>query len=192
MSLPPAATSRTLQHVRQVEVEAYRRDDGLWDLEAHLRDTRPYEVTLRSGPRAAGEPIHDMRLRVTIDHHLEVIDVVAAFEASPYPGTCEAIASAYRKLIGLNLGKDFRRQVHVRVGAARGCTHLSELSQLLPTAAIQALSGERSGAHTRARPADTQTARPPSYIDRCHALARDGEIVRQFHPQWHVPSTPRK
>lgn len=190
MPLPPA-TPRTLQHVRKVEVETYRRDDGLWDLEAQLHDSRPYEMALRSGAvRGAEEPIHHMRLRVTIDRQLEVVDVAAAFEASPYPGTCEAIASAYRKLVGLNLGKDFRRQVHVRVGAVRGCTHLSELSQVLPTAAIQALAGERAGAQTRARPAEAGAARAPSYIDRCHALARDGEIVRQFHPQWYVrPAT---
>lgn len=190
MPLPPAATPRTLQHVRQVEVQTFRRDDGLWDLEAHLRDTRPYDVVLRSGVRPAGAPIHDMRLRVTIDRQLDVIDVAADFEAAPYPGTCGEIASAYRKLIGLNLAKDFRRHVHVRLGAVRGCTHLTELSQVLPTAAIQALSGERAGAQTRTPPAGQQAAeqagKPPSYIGRCHALSREGEIVRQYHPQWYL------
>lgn len=184
MPLPPAATPRTLHHVRQVEVQAFRRDDGLWDLEAHLRDSRPHATPLRSGTRPAGQAIHDILLRVTIDRQLDVLDVAAAYDAAPYAGTCETIASDYRKLIGLNLAKDFRRQVHVRLGAARGCTHLSELALVLPTAAIQALSGERSGAQTRGPGADG-SPRPPSYIGRCHALSRDGEIVRQFHPQWY-------
>lgn len=189
MPLPPATASRTPQHVRQVEVQAYRRDDGLWDLDAHLRDTRRYEVSLRSGPRAAGEPIHDMWLRVTIDLQLQVVDAVAEYEAVPYPGTCDAIAPDYRKLIGLNLGRDFRKQVHARLGATRGCAHLTELAQILPTAAIQALSTARGGVDTRGN-TPSQVARPPSQIDRCHALARDGETVREHYPQWYVP--PRK
>lgn len=189
MPLPPATTSRTPQHVRQVEVQAYRRDDGLWDLDARLRDARPYDVQLRSGPRAAGEPIHDMWLRVTIDLQLQVLDAVADYDAVPYPGTCEMIAPDYRKLIGLNLAKDFRRQVHVRLGATRGCAHLTELAQVLPTAAIQALSADRGGVQTRGQ-ASIRADRPPSQLDRCHALARDGDMVREHYPQWYVP--PRK
>lgn len=187
MPLPPAAASRTLQHVRQVEVQAFRRDDGLWDLDARLSDTRPYEVRLRSGVRAAGSPIHDMLLRVTIDARLEVVGVDAAQDAVPYPGTCDTIAPDYRKLVGLNLGRDFRRQVHARLGAVRGCAHLTELAQVLPTAAIQALSAERGGVDTRDRGAQ-DSPRPPSHLDRCHALARDGETVREHYPQWYLPS----
>lgn len=190
MALPPASTSRTLQHVRQVEVRTWQRDDGLWDLEARLCDARPHPVALRSGPRDAGEPIHDMQLRVTIDRELQVVDAAAAYDAAPYPGTCERIADDYRRLVGLNLAKDFRRQVHARLGATRGCTHLSELALVLPTAAIQALSGERAGAGTRERP-PSASSRPPSYIDRCHALASDGDVVREFHPQWYRPPAPQ-
>lgn len=186
MPLPPAANSRTLQHVRQVEVQAYRRDDGLWDLDARLRDTRPYDVALRSGTRPAGHPIHEMHLRLTIDTALDVVEVAAAQDAVPYPGTCETISPDYGKLVGLNLGKDFRRQVLVRLGSVRGCAHLTELAQVLPTAAIQAMSAERGGVDTRDRP-DSGEPRPPSHLDRCHALARDGATVREHYPQWYVP-----
>lgn len=185
MPLPPAAISRTPQHVRQVEVQAYLRDDGLWDIEARLRDTRPFDIPLRTGTRPAGQPIHDMHLRLTIDKSLEVVDAVAAQDAAPYPGVCEAIVPDYTKLVGLNLGRDFRRQVHVRLGAVRGCAHLTELAQILPTAAIQALSAQRGGVETRARPVAGEE-RPPSHLDRCHALARDGETVRQYYPRWHL------
>lgn len=187
MPLPPAATPRTLQHVRQVEVQAFRRDDGLWDLEAHLRDSRPHDVELRTGLRAAGEPIHDMHLRVTIDLKLDVLEAVASYQAVPYPGTCEAIAPDYAKLVGLNLARDFKRQALVRLGGTRGCAHLTELTQILPTAAIQALSEDRGGVQTRKVPAYAQASVPPSHLDRCHALARDGETVRQYYPQWHTP-----
>ena len=186
MPLPPAASPRTLQHVRQVEVQAFRRDDGLWDLDARLRDTRPFDVPLRSGVRPAGQPIHDMLLRVTIDARLDVVGVDAAQDAVPYPGTCETIAPDYRKLVGLNLGRDFRRQAHVRLGAVRGCAHLTELAQVLPTAAIQAMSHERGGVDTRERDA-ARAQRAPSHLDRCHALARDGDVVRQHYPQWYLP-----
>ena len=43
--LPPAQ-ARTLSHTRAVTYHGYRRDDGLWDIEAHLHDSKPapYEV----------------------------------------------------------------------------------------------------------------------------------------------------
>ncbi|MEN9313626.1 MAG: hypothetical protein RIS35_19 [Pseudomonadota bacterium] len=128
-----------------------------------------------------------MCLRITIDLQLEVLDAVAGYDAVPYPGTCEMIAPDYRKLIGLNLARDFRRQVLVRLGATRGCAHLTELAQVLPTAAIQALSAERGGVETRGS-ASTRVGRPPSLIDRCHALASDGDVVREHYPRWYVPS----
>ena len=41
MALPTPAP-RKLSHTRQVMLHGYQREDGLWDIEAHMRDTKPF------------------------------------------------------------------------------------------------------------------------------------------------------
>jgi len=186
MPLPPPECPRTPMHTRSVRIEAFRRDDGAWDLEAELVDVKPHDTPLHSGVRPAGEPVHLMRLRVTVDAGLDVLDVVAASDAVPYGGVCEAIVPDYRRLVGLNLARGFRAALRERLGGIAGCTHLSELAQFLPTAAIQAMSGDEG----RRREMFEQTgaaAQRPFTIDRCHAWRSDGPVVERYFPMWYRP-----
>ena len=64
LSLP---VSRSLRHTRAITVDAYARDDGMWDLDASIRDVKTRTVELASGERPGGTPVHDLKLRVTID-----------------------------------------------------------------------------------------------------------------------------
>ena len=97
---------------------------------------------MKTGVRRAGQPIHEMWLRLTIDRHFTILDAVAASDAVPYPGGCENIAPAYKRLIGLNLVRDFRRSVKALFGDVKGCTHITEMLTGFPTAAIQTFAGE--------------------------------------------------
>jgi hypothetical protein len=175
-----------LKHTRAIHLEAFARDDGLWDIDAHLTDTKTRDTPLASGVREAGSPIHNLWLRLTIDTHMNVVDVEAVSDAVPYPGYCDTIGPDYKKMIGLNLLKGFREGVRQRLSGIQGCTHLTELAQVLPTAAIQAFAGEvidtRDGAGT-----DEQSHKP-FQLDRCHALRTDGEAVAQYYPRWAVKS----
>ena len=99
LSLP---VSRSLRHTRAITVEAYARDDGLWDLDASIRDVKTRDIPLASGTRPGGTPVHDLKLRVTIDRNLTIVDAEAASDAVPYPGFCETIVPAYKKLVGLS------------------------------------------------------------------------------------------
>jgi hypothetical protein len=92
-------------HTRSIRVDAYARDDGLWDIEAVLVDTKSRDLQLVSGLRAAGEPVHEMRLRVTIDTDLNVRDASASTSWVPYPGYCNQIEPEYKRLVGLNLAR---------------------------------------------------------------------------------------
>ena len=67
MPLPAATESRERLHVRRIRYEGWRRDDGLFDIDAHLADVKDRDYELLSGVRPAGEPVHDMAVRVTID-----------------------------------------------------------------------------------------------------------------------------
>lgn len=162
-------------HTRRIEFQAYQREDGLWDLEAHLVDVKPIDCPLESGVRPAGEPIHAMWLRLTIDEECNVRAAAAAMDGMPYPGHCSRIVPEYGKLVGLNLLASFRRRATELLGGAHGCTHLTELLGAFPTAAVQSLFK---------KPLDADTK--PFQLDRCHALVTDGEAVARYYPRWYV------
>src|SRR6185436_11410900 len=130
--LPVSEVERELTHTRRVRYEGYKRGDGLFDIEAHLSDSKNHDYHLKTGVRRAGQPIHDMWLRITIDRSFTILDAVATLEAVPYPGGCEDIAPAYKKLIGLNLIRNFRKKTREQLGGVQGCTHLTEMLAGLP------------------------------------------------------------
>lgn len=177
MSLPPAHPNRSRLHLRTTVFEGWRRDDGLVDIEARMTDVKDHDAMLASGTRPSGEPIHDMRVRVTLDRKFTVVDIAASSDAVPYPGGCESIAPSYRQLIGLNLVKGFRREVTARLGTVKGCSHLTELVFGLPTAAIQTFVSLK-------KEIDLQTDKKPFQLDSCHALETSSETVRRYYPKW--------
>ena len=66
MPLSPP-TARKLLHTRTVSCHGYQRDDGLWDIEGHLVDGKTYGFDNdHRGVVNAGEPVHEMWLRLSI------------------------------------------------------------------------------------------------------------------------------
>jgi hypothetical protein len=177
MPLPVTDVERELWHTRRVRYEGYRRADGLWDIEGHLTDIKSHDNSMKTGVRRAGQPIHEMWLRLTIDRHFTILDAVAASDAVPYPGGCETIAPAYKRLIGLNLVRDFRRSVKKLFGDVKGCTHITEMLTGFPTAAIQTFAGEM--------PEERPDGRKPFQLDQCHALDTRSETVKKWYPKWY-------
>lgn len=185
--------SRRPVHTRSIRVEAFARDDGLWDLEASLDDIKAHDFVLANSVRARGEPIHALRLVVTIDTAFNVVDARSYSTATPYPGECDTFNDAYTQLVGLNLTRAFRERARERLGGVRGCTHLTELCAVLPTVAIQAFANEVYRTHDAARDgiralaSASDEANRPFQIDRCRALRRDGAVVARFYPRWARP-----
>jgi hypothetical protein len=177
MPLPVTEVERELTHTRRVRYEGYKRADGLWDLEAHLTDIKNHDYQLKTGVRRAGQPVHNMWVRVTIDRTFRIVDAAASSDAVPYEGGCETIAPAYRKLIGLNLLKGFRKNVHELLGGVRGCTHVTEMLGGLPTAAIQTFAGEM--------PEERADGPKPFQLDQCHALETTSDTVKKWYPKWY-------
>jgi len=177
MPLPETEVERELRHTRRVRYEGYKRTDGLWDIEAHLTDIKNHDYQLKTGVRRAGQPVHSMRLRLTIDGRLNIVDAAASSEAVPYPGGCETIAPAYRQLVGLNLARGFRQKANELLGGVRGCTHLTEMLAGMPTAAIQSFAGEMKE--------EQDDGSKPFQLDQCHALETSTETVRIWYPKWY-------
>ena len=183
MPLSVPTSPRAPVHTRAITAQAFQREDGLWDIDAHITDTKDRETRNVRGVRPAGALIHDLWLRLTLDDELTIVTVEAVSDVVPYPGYCDAIGPDYGKLTGLNLRRAFRNQVWERMGGLAGCTHLTELAQLLPTVAIQAFSGRRTAEREAAAAAGLETNKP-FQIDGCKALRSDGEVVAKYYPRW--------
>jgi hypothetical protein len=179
MALPAPSTARQPLHRRAVQVEAFERDDGLYDLDARLIDVKTRPLELVSGIRDAGDPVHDLSLRITVDATFTIVAVETGARSVPNPGICETVGPIYQRLVGLNLLRGFRKAVQSRVGRTEGCTHVSELSALLPTAALQSFG------HL-VPPPEPDPSVPPFFIGQCHAYDRSGEVVRRHYPQWFI------
>ena len=184
MALPTASLQRTLKHRRSIDVQVFSRGNGLWEVDAHICDIKTRDAKLAGGVRLAGQPIHDMLLRVVIDEQFNILESGAQTNWMPYTGSCDQHGDAYSQLVGLNLLKGFYSNVKARLGGVRGCTHLTELTQVLPTAVVQAFAGEvmdiREGAAEDV---------PPFQINRCHALKDDAPAVQRYYPRWYKPAS---
>jgi hypothetical protein len=168
--------SRERLHGRTVAYDGYRRNDGLFDIEAHILDVKDHDSELLTGVRRAGVPIHDMWVRVTIDRDFVIRAIEAVTDSMPYPGACDRIGPAYEKLVGANLVDGFRKHLHDVMGGVRGCTHITEVLSYLPTAAIQTFSGLQR---------EDEGDQKPFQLDRCHALETTTETVRRYYPKWY-------
>lgn len=177
MPLSSSTVERQPLHTRSIRVQSYGRADGLWDLEAELVDTKSYDFSLRGREHRAGQPVHHMHLRVTIDAEYTIVAAEAVYDAAPYGQACSCIAPAYQRLVGLNLLRGFRQRVRERFARVEGCTHMTELSFVLPTAAVQTMANRRQ--------ADADHGKRPFQLDGCHALRLDGPVAREFYPRWY-------
>jgi Protein of unknown function (DUF2889) len=185
MPLAPSTVTRTLRHTRTVVAQGFERSDGLWDIDLVLTDAKTRAVPIATGLLKPHQAIHELWLRVTVDTQLNVLEASASSDAVPYPGICNTISPAYEVLKGLNLFKGFRAAVKQRLAGTAGCTHLTELCNFLPTAAIQAFAGDV----WNTRDGETNAAgelQRPFQLDRCHALAIDGEAVKTHYPRWYA------
>lgn len=178
MSNLTTSASRKLIHTRKIITQAFLREDGLWDLEASLLDTKSKDFQLSSGLRKGGEAIHDMALCVTIDASFNIVDAKAATHAAPYDEYCNKIEPEYKKLVGLNLVKGFRTAIKELYSGVAGCSHMTELCSVLPTVAIQSFAGEVI------KVTDQGDGKMPFQLNGCHALRTDGDAVKKYHPVW--------
>jgi hypothetical protein len=198
MPLSPPVGRQHL-HTRRVTCQGFFREDGLWDIEGRITDTKSYEHANEwRGALKAGEFVHDMSIRITLDHKFTIVDVEAVTDRSPYR-ICGEVAPDFKKLIGLRVSGGFHRAVRERLGGVHGCTHIVELLGPVATTAFQTVSSRKARDLNHEHRAKTGTLpkpdaakaprkppRKPPVIDTCHAWAADGEVVKRWAPQFYT------
>ena len=176
--------SRKLAHTREVQCHGYERDDGLWDIEGRIVDTKPYRFTNRDrgGWIEADEALHDMSIRLTVDLDLEVKDVEAVIDYSPYH-YCKSVVTIARNLIGLRIEPGWTRKSKAAMGSNRGCTHLTELLGPIATTAIQTIISARINKRK-----DDEQGNPEAFINSCHSYASYSPVVKDHWPDFYEPA----
>lgn len=177
----PKSVEREHLHTRNIVCEGYLRKDGLWDLEAHLTDTKTYGIdTCHRGYMEPGAPVHGLHLRLTMDLDFVIHDVQAISDDTPY-SICKTTAEAMRRMIGLQIGPGWMRQVRQRIGRKESCTHLMEMLGPLATTAFQTMH-----VALEKRANQQQTRERPRILDTCIALASDGPEVKARWPEFYT------
>ncbi len=179
----PEPAPRRRMHTRRIHLDGYCRDDGLWDIEARIVDTKAYPyVEPYRGRRDPGSHVHDMMIRLTLDASLVVRAVAVAMPDTPYEA-CAGAAAAFQRLVGASVGAGWRRQVNEAVGGVLGCTHVRELLMPMATVAFQTIIGwpEADVAVQSVVKGDPDAA--PRFVNGCHAWAEDGKVMADLHPE---------
>jgi len=180
MPLSPPAPRRDANS-RTIVCHGYLRDDNLWDI--------AYEFKGRWRIVAAGEHAHDMSLRWTVGDDLVIRAIEVVTDASPYPPLCPSATVHYQRLVGLNVGKGFIREVQNRVARTDGCTHIFALIQAAANATMQTISGrywmEGGGNHSFMDVFGHQDGRP-GLLDTCTAYAAHNPVVKMLWPRYYT------
>lgn len=194
----PEPAAREALHTRRYDFRGYRRADGLFDIEGRMVDTKDYAFPNDwRGMVEVGDPVHDMRIRLTLDDRFVVQDIAVVTAASPF-AICGDITPAFDALKGTTVAKGWSRALRDNFTGTHGCTHHVEMLRAMGTVAFQTIFGYREKAkrdagreagHPRSEdpPAGSMPAKRPAFLDTCHALASDGEVVKAHWPQFYQP-----
>ncbi|HVJ43649.1 MAG TPA: DUF2889 domain-containing protein [Dongiaceae bacterium] len=194
----PAAAAREKLHERRYVFDGFLRADGLFDIEGRMTDAKSYDFPNdHRGTIEAGDPFHDMRIRLTLDRDFVIRDIAVVTAASPY-AICPAITPAFQSLKGAKVGPGWSRILRQNFAGTHGCTHHTEMLRAMGTVAFQTIYGQRekqkreSGAVVSdGPPADDgmdphslEPRRKPGFLDTCHALSTSGDIVQRYWPEF--------
>lgn len=185
MPLSAAGRRREIHH-RVIDMRAYARDDDMYDVEAHLVDRKPFDAPRFASPDPvpAGQPRHDMWVRLTVDDQLVVRGVEAASDETPY-SVCKEAESTLSVMVGERIASGWSSKVKERLRGAASCTHLMELLIPLATTALQGIRGMNVTLNGMAVDANGV----PRKLETCYAYGRSSEHVKMLWPEHYRPLT---
>ncbi len=184
MSLTPPAPRKPVHH-RQINCTGYHREDGLWDIEGHLIDTKTYSFANKfRGEITPGQPLHEMRVRLTLNDEFVILKAEAVTLYSPYP-ECSGLPDRLHLLHGQKIAAGWNKTVRKALGGINGCTHINEILGRLATAAYQTMMPRLNKANRNDESNSRQTKRPYT-LNTCHAYDEKGTMVSREWPQFYT------
>ena len=134
-------------------------------------------------PTPAGQPLHDISIRMTVDGDYVVRSLVASSDTTPWE-LCKQATDTLSVLVGERVARGWSSKVKERLRGAASCTHLMEMLIPMATTAFQGIRGLHP---EQARSVDAHGV--PTKIDTCFAYGREREVVRMLWPQHARPPT---
>jgi hypothetical protein len=175
---------RRLMHRRSIECTGYLRDDGLWEVEARLVDTKPFSRHDHfRGELQAGEPVHDIAVRLAVDDSLTIREAETTMRATPYP-TCIEVQPILQRLVGERIGQGWSALVRRKIGRLETCTHLSELLGPAVTTLYQTMSHGKTPEGRNSLDDQRGAGQRPFFLGGCHSWRTDGPVAAKLFPQF--------
>ena len=173
----PKPSNRKIIHQRHIQCNGYLREDGLWDIEAHLTDDKGYTFpTLQRGQLQPGELVHELWLRLTMDNQLVIQYVEASMPVTPFK-ICTEVEPNFKQLVGLKIGKGWTKEAYQRIGGIKGCSHLLELLRPMATTAIQTIMPYLTFGE------DGRFPLSDSILNSCHSFSAQEEVIARHWPE---------
>ena len=180
----PAPQARTHLHTRAVVYRGYQREDGLWDIEAEMTDTKTYTLDRSErGDMPPGTPIHGMAIRATVDDNMTIREIASSSDHTPF-AECQQGTDPMQQMVGVTMGPGWRQAIERALGGTRGCTHLREMLFNMATAAYQTIPVYRERLRRQAGVPESESAGPPYHLGKCIAWNFDGAVVQRHYPQF--------
>ena len=167
-------SERELIHSRNIELKCYMRSENLFDIEAHIHDSKPFTTYSHSiGTRDPGLAIHDMWLRVTINRELIIQSAEAVMPTGAH-FSCVPATEIYSELKGIKIGPGWLKVAKSKLISSKACTHITELLQQIGTTAYQGIWG------LNLRKEEIATKQNISFssklLDTCFGFRKGGEL----------------
>ncbi|MEL0637313.1 MULTISPECIES: DUF2889 domain-containing protein [Marinomonas] len=169
-------SNRKLMHRRRIESDAYLRDDGLWDIEAHMKDLKPYDVYREYDGSLVpeGTSFHDISVKLTVDDRFLIHAIEVEMAAFPFP-SCSGAVPSFEKIKGTRIGPGWSRWLKKTFEGNVGCTHVLELLPVAATTAFQAMWQPLGKKYPEQVPATLLTL-----VNTCHGWSEDGPMVQKL------------
>ncbi len=187
MPLSVSEHTREHLHTRTITMEAYRRDDGLMDIEGHLTDVKPFAHQLMDGTRQPGEPVHDLWLRISLNDTFEVVEVEAKMDRGAHD-YCPGAEPNFARLIGLQIGSGWNKKVKASLSPGLGCTHIIEMLAQMATTAMQASWSTKVGESLDMPPPEEREMRP-GMLNACYPYHESSAWTKEHFPKAYIPLT---
>jgi len=185
----------SLLHQRTINLNGFLIEDDLYQLEAELLDTKNYDVpNYDRGNINAGDPIHKMKIVLTVDKQFYIKKAKATTFFSPFKA-CNSANNNFKMLEGIQIKHGWRKNVNEIIGNVNGCTHIRELLNSLATVAFQTIHGHNSkkdrddkkenNSRKYQKNNKEQNSKKPSLLSSCFAFRPNSKVVKRLWPEWY-------
>jgi hypothetical protein len=156
-------------HRRSIEHQTRLHETGVLEIESRLIDTKAYDTHVGFGrPLGAGEPVHDMTIRILVGPDMLIRDIQLRMDSTPFE-ICPEVIQRFEKLKGISIGKGWNAQLSQRFAGTGGCRHLVDLLRGMATVAFQSMA--RSD----------WTPEALAWVSNsCHAFDQKGPVMRRL------------